>query len=231
MTEDPAETLMLSIAPVVLITGEGDQGQSLVAMACVESAMQNGQMVLHNGCSKESIQLTEEALSADDNLAQLMNFVGKQSVFILADADTIPALTSCPPEIKPKWLGACWDQGHMVILSTVRGREHTVLSSIPEEYISHVHVEARHHGSGVFVTWASGFLRERFPLNRMYYDREVVDRWLELTDGSYKSPGRPENELIGPPPRSILLPLDYSAAVQSRRDLQAQASRQFIPPD
>lgn len=215
MGSDQAEAMLLSIAPVVLITGEGDQGQNLVAMACVESAMQNGQMVLHNGCSSEGLRITDKALSSDDILAELMNFVREESVFILADADCIPALTSRPAEIRPKWLRACWDQGHMVILSTVRGREYRVLASISNEHTAHVHVEARHQGLGVFVTWASGKLWERFPLTRAFYIRETVDRWLVLTDGSYRSPDRPDSELIAPPPRSIVLPLDYTEAVQS----------------
>lgn len=213
MSTQGAESPTLS--PVVLITGEGDQGQNLVAMACVEAAIQNGQTILHNGCSKAGLRISKTALSQDEDLAELMRLIGEEAVFVLSDADCIPALRPYPEGTAPQWLRVCKEQRHMVVLTTVRGREHTLRDVIENEDTSHVQVEAGYSVDGVFLTWASGDLRERLPVGRQFTDHETVVQWTRLSDGSYQSPQRPEGELIRTIPRSTVTPTDYTDAVRS----------------
>ena len=202
-------------SPVVVITGEGDQGQIIAAMSIVEAALRNGQDVLHNGCSNVGLRLTEEAVSSDERLAEIMDIVANGSVFVLADADCIPAIVSEPTQSEPQWLTTCKAKQHMAVLTTVRGREYRLGVAIADAEASHVQVEAAPHLLGMFVTWASGHLRERLPVARAFVRHEIVLRWAALTDGSYQAPSRPDGELIVVPPRSPLIVSDYSEAVRS----------------
>ena len=144
-----------------------------------------------------------------------MRLAPDESAFVLADADCIPALTSPSAQSEPEWITICREKGHMVVLTTVRGREYKLHAATTDKGTSHVQVEAAHHGHGLFVTSASGELLERLPMTRTFIDHDTILRWAKLTNGSYPAPSRPQNELIATPPRTLALPTDHTAAVRS----------------
>ena len=203
------------LSPVVIITGEGDQGQGILAMSTVEAALEAGQLVLHNGCCNEGLTISDEALLSDERMAELMNFVPGGSLFVLKDADCIPALISTPTPTEAIWLKTCKAKDHMMVLTTVRGREYRLKSAIERAETSHVFVEAAHARPGLFVRWASGELLERLTVGQVFYPHDKVVEWAKLTDGSYEEPYRPPGELILNYPRSIIVPSDYGEAVRS----------------
>ena len=192
---------MPPISPVVLITGEGDQGQNLVAMAYVEIALHEERRIFHTGCSNEGARITRNALSSDQRLATLMHIVPEGSTFILADADCLLALASVPGQSKAEWLDACRSRKHTVVLTTVRGREAELQTVIGNIDTSHLVVEAGHDPTGIFVTGYWGELRERFPMASAFIEHESVMRWakadgwflhLALSTGLRSHPSPPQ---------------------------------------
>ena len=215
MTDQQSEALMTMLGSIVIITGEGDQGQNILAMAYVAAAIQNGHSLFQNDCSNQGSRLTTEAISSDKRPAELMRLAPDESVFVLANADCIPALTSPSAQSGPEWLTVCRDKEHMVVLTTVRGREYMLHAAITDIETSHVQVEAAHVGFGLFVTSSSGELLERLPMARTFIDHDTVLRWVRLSNGSYLGPSRPPNDLIATPPRTLVLAVGHSAAVRS----------------
>ena len=211
----PERTSTSPLSTVVIITGEGDQGQVIAAMAVVETALNNGQEPFHNGCSNIGIRLTREAMSSDARLAELMTIAPEQSVFVLADADCVPAVTSVSDRSGPQWLSTCVARQHLMVLTTVRGREYILQSATADAQTSHVQVEAAPQTPGLFLTQSAGDLRERFPVVRYQIDYKTMLGWAKLTDGSYQPPERPMSELIRTVPRTILVASNYAEAVQS----------------
>ena len=203
------------LSPVVIITGEGDQGQNLFAVAALGSALWNGQTLYHNGCFNQEWHIKETALSSDAQLAKLMRIAPEESLFVLADADRIPALTAFPTLTEPEWLTASQDKGHLVVLTTVRGQEHLLQSATTYVATTHLQVEAGHAPYGLFITWGSGEMKERLATSQAFVPHETVLEWAKLTNGLYQAPARPEKELIINAPRSVVVVADYTDAVRS----------------
>lgn len=209
------EMLSTAFAPVVVITGEGDQGQNTVAMFWIEAALQDGATSFHNGCSNQGFRITKLALSSDERLAELMSVAPEQSTFVLADADCIPAVTIPDGASAPEWSMVAEVMGHKVILTTVRGREYQLKTAITNTVSGHIQVEVARHLPGIFAIWASGELRERMPFARTLCDNDTVIRWAKLTSGLYKVPYRPQNELITSPATTIVVRADTAEGVRS----------------
>ena len=203
------------LSPVTIITGEGDQGQNLVAVAPLNIALRSGQTPYHNGCFNRGCRITEAALSSDAQLANLMRITPDESLFVLADADCTPALAASPTLNQPEWVTPCQAKGHLIVLTTVRGREHHLQAAITYAATSHVQVEAAHNPYGLFITWGSGEMKERFPTSQTFVANETIMEWAKLTNGRYQAPPRPKNELIINSPRSLAVVADYTSAVRS----------------
>ena len=206
---------MLPISPVVLITGEGDQGQNLMAMAYLEMANHEERNIYHNGCANRGSLITTGALSSDQRFSALMRIAPEGSVFILADADCIPATVSVRGQSEPQWLNICRTKNHLVVLTTRRGREHYLQAVIGNINTSHLVVEAGHDIAGIFVTAFWGELHERLPKATAFVKHGHVVQLAKLTDGAYTSPSRPVCELIDAAPRSIVVPALFTEAVLS----------------
>lgn len=202
-------------APVVVVTGEGDQGQNTVAMFWIEAALEKGEDVFHNGCSNEGSHITESALSQEERLADLMRKVPKGSTFVLADADCVQAVGDATEKVSLGWFAAADEMGHRVILTTVRGREYRLGAVVTDAGLGHMDVEAAPHLSGVFATWASGVLRERMPMARTFSNNDTMLRWAKLTNGLYQTPPRPRTELITTWPEALVVLADRAEAVRS----------------
>ena len=210
--------IMATSSPII-ITGEDNQGQNIVAMLWIEAALKNRMVAFHNGCSNRGLRITESALSSDERLAELMRIVPEESTFILADADCIPAITLPAGETYPEWLTTAKAMRHTVILTTVRGREHRLGAAIMDPESCHIQVEAAPHIPGIFSTWASGEWRERLPVTRTWNDNDTVLRWAKLTNGLYETPPRPQNELIISLPKTPIVLADMEDAVRSTETL------------
>ena len=203
------------LSSVVVVTGEGYQGQNLIAAASLDFALRNGQTPFHNGCFNQGIRIMEAALSSDVRLADLMRMAPEESLFVLGDADCIPALIAFPTLTEPEWLTASQDKGHLVVLTTVRGRERHLQGATTYARTSHVQVEAGHAPYGLFITGGSGQMKERLATSQAFVPNETVLEWAKLTNGLYQAPARPKNELIINTPRSVAVVADYTDAVRS----------------
>ncbi|MCY4578410.1 MAG: hypothetical protein OXD31_05115 [Chloroflexi bacterium] len=202
---------------ITLITGENQQTQNLVAMANVGMAMQDARHIFHNGCSREGWFISPETLSTSDKFSELLSHeaVMDGSLFVLADADCIPALTETANHGKSQWLRMIRHKGLDIVLTTVRGREHTLRDVLRLEETSHVLIEYRSQGDGVIGTHYYGKMHERIPIYRTLLSVEYLANCARLLDGRYERPGRDLNELIVNPNMSLVTAADYEEAVRS----------------
>ena len=209
MTTQSVETLYENLPCVVIITGEGNE-QNLCAMPF----LQYSRTQFHNGCFNQGASITQAALSSDARLAELMRAAPDESVFVLADADCIPALANAYPE--PEWLTVCTDRGHTVVLTTVRGREHHLRTATMRAGTLHALVEkAGYDQLGASITWAWGSMGERVPRLKILIANDVLEQWANLLNELYQAPPRPKNELITTTQQSVAVPVDYTKAVLS----------------
>ena len=209
MTTPSVETMYEKLPSVVIITGEGNE-QNL----CAISFLRYGRMQFHNGCFNQGASITQAALSSDARLAELMRAAPDESVFVLADADCIPALANVYPE--PEWLTSCTDHGHTVVLTTVRGREHHLKTATMRAGTLHVLVEkAGYDHLGASITWAWGSMGERVPRLKIPIANDVLEQWAKLLNETYQAPSRPKNELITTTQRTVAVPVDHTSAVLS----------------
>ena len=210
MATQSVETLYENPPPVVIITGEGNE-QNL----CAIPFLQYGGMEFHNGCFNQGASITQAALSSDARLAELMRVAPDESVFVLADADCIPAIANAYPD--PEWLTVCTDRGHTVVLTTVRGREHNLMrTATMRAGTLHVLVEkAGYDQLGASVTWSWGSMGERLPRLKIPIANEDLEEWAKLINETYQAPSRPKNELITTTQRTVAVPVDYTSAVLS----------------
>ena len=215
MNDPILEMLSTAFAPVVVITGEDNQGQNTVAMFWIEAALEDRTALFHNGCSNQGFRITKSALSSDERLAELMSMASEESTFVIADADCVPAVTLSDGKSGPEWLMAADEKRHTVVLTTVRGREYRLGAAITNAAYGHIQVEAAPHIPGIFVIWASGKLRERMPIARTLFDNDTILRWSKLTNGLYEVPSRPQRELIVSSPTTMVVHADTAEAVRS----------------
>lgn len=199
----------------IIITGEGKQGQILYATSFLEEALHYGQTSFHNGCSNEGFRITETSLSSDEQFAELMNIAPNESLFIIADADSVPVFATETTSNEQKWHSVCQEKNHMVVLTTMRGREHYISTIIDNLNGLHIQVEANKIRHGLDITIASGLMKERVPRKKTFIDHNQVMGWVKLTNGEYKIPDRPQDELIINTPKSIVVPADFIKAVLS----------------
>ena len=220
---------------VTVITGEGNQGQNILAMNSVGRALFiEGRTVFHNGCVRRTFQtlnnvgelnealqdrvftIEDSALSDTAKFEKLLRVASDESLFVLADGDCIPALVSprlVSPE--PRWLTICRNKGHAVVLTTVRGRETQLLEGMAYQEVAHIQVDADYPKRGLWLTVSAGKAGERVPLRKIFADKDTVEQWVYLADGLYRSPTREGGGLISVYERDPVIPVDYSAAVRS----------------
>ena len=202
---------------ITLITGENQQTQNLVAMANVGMAMQDGRHIFHNGCSREGWFIGPETLSTGDKFSELLSHeaVMNGSLFVLADADCVPALKATESKEAPQWLKMVRNKGLDIVLTTVRGREYTLRDVLRLEETIHVLIECRSQGDGVIETHYYGKMRERIPIGRTLLRVEDSMDYARLLDGRYERPERHVNDLIVNPNMSPVTAADYEEAVRS----------------
>ena len=105
---------------IVIITGEVDQGQNIVAMSYIGQSLQDGETPFHNDCSNKGFRIRPEILAVESEFLELLDTAPDGSTFVLADADSVEALVGNTSEAIPNWLHLCRIKGHHLILTTVR---------------------------------------------------------------------------------------------------------------
>ena len=202
---------------ITLITGEDQQAQNLVAMANVGMAMQDGRHIFHNGCSREGWFISPETLSTNDKFSELLSHeaVKDGSLFVLADADCIPALTETGNHGTSQLLKMVRHKGLDIVLTTVRGMEYRLRDVLRLEETIHVLIEYRPQRDGVIGTHYYGKMHERIPIDRTLLNVEYLENCARLLDGRYERPERDLNELIVNPNMSPVSAADYEEAVRS----------------
>ena len=108
---------------VIIVTGESDQGQIIVAMRHIGQALEYGEKPFHNGCSNRGFRITRDTLEDESKFLDLLDAAPDGSTFVIADADSCPAIADGAPDVEARWLRLCKTKGHDVILTTVRGVE------------------------------------------------------------------------------------------------------------
>ena len=218
-----------------IITGEGEQGQNILAMARIERALfVEDQDVYHNGCARGTIKavadikgreeavefrtftIRDAALSDPAKFATLLRVAQDESLFVLADGDCIPAIVNAGESAsEPLWLAVCRTKKHTVVLTTVRGREYRVLTGIAHQEARHIQVDADYTAGGLWYTVSEGSAGERIPRHKNWADKYSLLRWASLAKGLYECPPREADGLISVFHRDPLIPVDYTAAVRS----------------
>ena len=220
---------------VTIVTGEGEQGQNILAMAWIEQALPlEGVDIFHNGCARGTIAaisninghgvevefrtftIRDAALSDPDKFATLLRVAQDESLFVLADGDCIPAIINAgKASSEPSWLAVCRAKGHKVVLTTVRGREYRILTGIAHQEVQHIQVDADYDAEGLWCTVSEGRSGERIPRYKNRFDKDSLERWASLANGLYERPYRDDDGLISVVERDLSIPVDYTAAVRS----------------
>ena len=200
---------------VTIVTGEADQGQIIVAMSHIGQALEYGEKPFHNGCSNRGFGITPDTLEDESKFLDLLDAAPDGSTFVIADADSCPAITGGAPNVEPRWFRLCKAKGHDVILTTVRGVEHKIRGPLSDTATTHLYVAGVQDLPGIFITSSSGAMKERIPITCSLLDEERTISWATLTNGLYESPNRRDGELIVSPAKSLVVPVDYSDAVNS----------------
>ena len=202
---------------ITLITGEDQKTQNIVAMAHVGMAMYDGRHIFHNGCSREGWRISPDTLSSSDKFSRFLSHdaVMDGSLFVLADADCISAVKATETKETSQWLRTVRRKGLDIVLTTIRGMEHTLQNVLRLEETVHVLIELRSQGDGVIGTQYYGKMSERIPVDRTLLGVDDLTNYARLLDGRYERPERDENELIANPPISIVTSADYEEAVRS----------------
>lgn len=200
---------------LIIITGEEDQGQNIVAMMYVGQALQEGVTTFHNDCSNTGFRINPETLADESDFLELLDVAPAGSTFVIADADVCAAITGDAPDANLEWLHLCKVKGHKVILTTIRGVEHRLKGPLQDTATMHIYVSSPPILAGLFLAVSSGAMRERVPTKWSVMDEEKVIRCAKLTNGLYESPPRLGSELIVSPIKTFALTVDYSDAVRS----------------
>ena len=200
---------------VTIITGEVNQGQNIVAMGHIGQALQYEVSPFHNGCSNRGFRISPETLADENKFLRLLDAAPEGSMFVIADADSCPAIVGATPDVEPRWFHMCKAKGHEVILTTVRGVEHKIRGALVDTATAHVYVASVPDLPGIFITSSSGAMKEQIPTNWSLLDEQRTISWATLTNGLYESPTRPDDELIVSSVKSLVVPVDYSDAVIS----------------
>lgn len=202
---------------ITLITGENEKTQNIVAMAHVAMAIRDGRPIFHNGCYREGWVISPEVLTSSGRFSELLSqdVVMVGSLFVLADADCIVALTETDGQNTPQWLRVIRHKGLDIVLTTVRGMEYKLRDVLRLEETIHVLIQHRSQRDGVIETHYYGKMGERVPQDRTLLSVDDLANYAKLLDGRYERPERDENELIVNPDLSLVTAGDYEDAVRS----------------
>ena len=200
---------------VIIVTGEEDQGQNIVAMRYIGQALQDRRISFHNGCANKGFRIRPEIMADESAFLELLDMAPDGSTFVLADADSFSVIVGDTPDGTPTWFRLSKAKGHEVVLTTVRGVEHKIKGPLEDNATIHINVSSPPNLLGLFLTASSGAMWERIPTMFSVLGEEQVISLARLSDGLYEIPTRSVAELTVSPIKSLAIPVDYSDAVQS----------------